>query len=94
MVVWIAADKVYPGRKFLDYGVLGDDIVITDERVAAEYRRILDILQVNLSEQKSLASYTGCAEFAKRFVVKGLSKDISPIDIRSLLSCHHRHLLS
>lgn len=47
----MAADTVYPGKVFSAYGVLGDDLVIADERVAGEYKRILGELQVNLSEQ-------------------------------------------
>ncbi|KAI5567024.1 hypothetical protein BDE02_13G061400 [Populus trichocarpa] len=28
MVVWLAAERLYPGRRFQAYAVLGDDIVI------------------------------------------------------------------
>ncbi|KAK4419027.1 putative mitochondrial protein [Sesamum alatum] len=34
MVVWLAAYEVYPGKKFWDYAILGDDIVIADRKVA------------------------------------------------------------
>lgn len=30
MVVWLAAERLYPGRRFQAYAVLGDDIVIAD----------------------------------------------------------------
>lgn len=33
-MVWLAAEKVYPGETFLSYAVLGDDVLIADERVA------------------------------------------------------------
>jgi hypothetical protein len=38
---------------------------------------------VSISYQKSLISRSGCAEFAKRFKVKDLRKDISPLSIIS-----------
>lgn len=60
-VVWLAADRVRPGRgrPFLDYALLGDDIVIAYREVAKEYRSILDALQVKVSYSKSLVSETG-----------------------------------
>ncbi|KAF4346743.1 hypothetical protein F8388_002529, partial [Cannabis sativa] len=37
MVVWLAAERVYPGSgKFKAYAILGDDVVIADSRVAKE----------------------------------------------------------
>lgn len=89
VLVWVAADRVYPGMVFRDYAVLGDDIVIADEGVSREYRSIMDALQVKISDTKSLVSHTGAAEFAKRFFVKGLSVDCSPISLKNLLGCHH-----
>ncbi|KAK7298836.1 hypothetical protein VNO77_46381 [Canavalia gladiata] len=38
---------------------------------------------------KSLISHQGSAEFAKRFRVRNLSQDISPISIRALMNSHH-----
>lgn len=35
--VWLAAEKIYPGKRFLEYALLGDDIVIADARVAQQY---------------------------------------------------------
>jgi hypothetical protein len=81
---------VYPGRRFLDYALLGDDIIIADKKVADVYHEVVTKgLGVAISPQKSLVSDTGCAEFAKRFVVKGMSKDLSPISIRSLMGFHN-----
>lgn len=42
-----------------------------------------------MSLPKSLVSSTGCVEFAKRFLVKGMRVDLSPISVKSLLSVHH-----
>jgi hypothetical protein len=89
MIVWWAAEQVYPGLRFDRYALLGDDIVIADERVAIRYAGIMDSLGVKISPLKSLISHTGCAEFAKRFVVRDLSTDLSPTSARSLLGCHH-----
>ncbi|CAK9153102.1 unnamed protein product [Ilex paraguariensis] len=44
-LVWLAAYEVYPGRRFEDYAILGDDIVIADRKVALEYQRIMEEAQ-------------------------------------------------
>lgn len=89
LLVWWCAEQVYPLQRFTNYAILGDDIVIADEQVARVYRDALSRLEVRISEQKSLISDTGCAEFAKRFRVKDLSVDLDPISARAVLSCHH-----
>lgn len=70
-----------PGERFTDYAILGDDIIIADEAVAKEYELALQRLLWG-SDILSKISKTGCGEFAKRFMVKGMSKDFSPISIR------------
>ena len=89
VVLWWIAEQIYPGRRFLDYAILGDDVVIADEKVATMYRSLITKWGVKISETKSLISHRGAAEFAKRFKVKGLTKDLSPLTIRSLLIAHH-----
>lgn len=81
-MVWYSAEQVYPGQLFTKYAVLGDDVLITDEKVANEYAQALSKLGVQISSQKSLISDTGCAEFAKRFRCHGLRKDLSPVSIQ------------
>lgn len=88
-MVWLAAEKVYPGRKFDRYAVLGDDVLIADPRVAPVYASLLDRLGVSISSSKSLISDTGCMEFAKRFWVDGGQKDLSPLSLRCLLNYYH-----
>nr|UJQ92508.1 MAG: putative RNA-dependent RNA polymerase [Mitoviridae sp.] len=67
-------------RLFLDYAVLGDDLVIADWKVARAYLRLLDSLGVECGLHKSLLSPRGLAlEFAKRTLFKGV--DVSPIPI-------------
>lgn len=68
-VVWWCAEQVYPGRLFDRYGILGDDIVIADTKVAEKYKEVLEHLQVFISKVLDV----GAAEFSKRFLVKGLS---------------------
>jgi hypothetical protein len=59
------------------YAVLGDDIVIADDQVAAEYLRLMKMLGVDINLAKSLQSKDFC-EFAKRWIgPAGL--DLSPI---------------
>lgn len=77
------------GVIFTQYAVLGDDVVIADERVAGLYETGLKRLGVMISYQKSLISRTGSAEFAKRFRVRQLTKDFSPVSIRNLFHSHH-----
>lgn len=59
VILWLAANRVYPKRRFRDYGILGDDVVIADHKVAVEYRKILTDLGVMISGSKSLVSQTG-----------------------------------
>lgn len=69
---WIivkAAETVYPGKRFTRYAVLGDDVVIADEQVALAYARIMEDIGGVISKEKSLISYVGGCEFAKRFIL-------------------------
>ncbi|PHU24600.1 hypothetical protein BC332_09707 [Capsicum chinense] len=63
-IVWLAAKKAYPhlNRPFKDYALLGDDILITDKQVALQYRKLLDRLDVTISDAKSIVSDTGAVE--------------------------------
>ena len=56
MMIWIAADKVYPGVMFTKYAVLGDAVVIADQRVAEQYLDTLEWYGIPISKSKS-----GCA---------------------------------
>jgi len=50
---------------FEDYRILGDDIVIRDDRVAESYRQVLQDFGIEISKAKSLVS-KDTFEFAKR----------------------------
>ncbi|KAK4707074.1 hypothetical protein R3W88_033372 [Solanum pinnatisectum] len=72
---------------FVDYALLGDDILITDKKVANQYSRLLDRLSVTISFAKSIVSENGKFEFAKRFLIQDIQKNISPISLKALTSC-------
>lgn len=44
--VWLAADKVYPNKRFRSYALLGDDLVIADRKVAEAYKYVMSQLGV------------------------------------------------
>jgi hypothetical protein len=64
-------------KSFTHYAILGDDIVIANDAVAAEYLVLMKALGVDINLAKSLSSSSFC-EFAKRWIgPNGL--DLSPI---------------
>ena len=87
-MVWLAAWFLYPRRKrpFREYALLGDDIVITDRAVADKYKALLDILDVSISESKSIDSKTGALEFAKQFWVDRVQVNLTPISAKAILA--------
>lgn len=82
--MWYAAEQCHSGDKFTKYAILGDDIVILDDRVAMTYASLLERLGVSISVSKSLTSRQGACEFAKRFRLDRLTIDVSPVSIRKL----------
>jgi hypothetical protein len=86
LIVQLAADRVgHPN--FTSYAVLGDDIVINNDIVAAEYLSIMKSLGVGINMSKSIVS-DRFAEFAKRLVSPTF--DISPIGPGNLLQATRR----
>jgi len=65
---------------FESYGILGDDIVIGDGKVARRYEYMCRKLGVTLSLAKSLPGVRGSFEFAKRMVLRGV--DVTPLSFR------------
>lgn len=57
-------------------------LVIADDKVAALYTKYLDQLGVEVSRSKSLVSPLGAVEFAKRFRIRNMTRDVSPLSIR------------
>lgn len=64
------------------YAVLGDDVVIMDPDVAAQYKRLVRRLGAEISTTKSLISRNGSLEFASKFFFKGVN--VSPISFSLL----------
>lgn len=64
---------------FKDYCIIGDDVTIFDKKVAQEYKKFLDVIQVDISKAKSLVSDESpyAAEIAKRIFLNGV--ELSPI---------------
>lgn len=71
------------GRQwFRNYAILGDDLVIGSSKVASQYRRLLKLIGVEISFEKSITSNNGSLEFASRFLYRGI--DVSPISFKAL----------
>lgn len=85
VIVWLAAWNARPGKLFLDYAILGDDLVIADESIAKEYLRIMEECGVEISREKSLISSSGACEFAKRFRTDLGRVDLSPVSAKVLM---------
>lgn len=84
-IIQFAAHRVGHSGWFQWYALLGDDILIADLKVSAEYRRILDSIGVECGIAKSVISNKGISlEFAKRYIYKGV--DVSPIPLKEVLS--------
>jgi hypothetical protein len=81
-IVQFAAWRVGHRSWFTWYAVLGDDIVICDREVAAEYVAIMDSLGVKIGFHKSIISSNSSLEFAKRFYYKG--KEVTPLSLAGI----------
>lgn len=80
VVVWVAARRCKAQEPFIEYALLGDDIVIWNAKVAKEYQKIMELeLGVSISKEKSLTSKYS-AEFAKTLCWRGL--DVSPLPLK------------
>jgi len=58
IIVHYSALKADGNNSFLDYAVLGDDVVIQSETVSQEYLRVMTYLGVEVSLPKSMVSLT------------------------------------
>lgn len=84
VVVQVAANMAGVTGWFSAYAVLGDDIVIADDRVAKAYLALMtERLGCKISLHKSIVSGVGLMEFAKRIHHARLG-DLSPISPKAL----------
>lgn len=78
ILVQIASHRVGNEGWFNHYAVLGDDIVIADEKVARAYLSLIESLGVPINKSKSFEMASGGLEFAKRWIHPTYG-DLSPI---------------
>lgn len=85
-IVQLAASRVLGEYEkagwFMDYAVLGDDVVIADKAVASEYLKLMALIGVEIGLAKSLVSSQGTFEFAKRTYFKGV--DVSMLSLAEM----------
>lgn len=85
VIVQIAAIRAgFSVNTFRQYCVLGDDIVINNDRVAAHYQELMRTLGVGINPSKSIISYD-VVEFAKRWLTP--YGEISPLGPGNILNC-------
>jgi hypothetical protein len=90
LLIQVSAMRAGFTRPFTAYAVLGDDVVIAHDGVAAQYRILLSELDMPISEAKTHVS-TDTYEFAKRWIHKGV--EITGFAIGGLQSVWKRYAL-
>lgn len=85
VIVQIAAVQCgFKVNTFKQYCILGDDIVINNDRVASVYVQLMETLGVKINTSKSIISYD-VVEFAKRWLTP--YGEISPLGPGNVLNC-------
>lgn len=87
MIVQACYREVYPLTPvtwYSEYELLGDDIVLFDEKVAHAYLQFMDMIGVGINLSKSVISNNGSFEFAKVSSYKG--KTVSAIPWKMFIS--------
>lgn len=85
LVMYAASLAGVPGL-FIDYLVLGDDVVIANLAVAEQYIKVCNQYGINLSLPKSFCSQTsGLLQFASQVYYKGVN--VSPVSFKQELLC-------
>lgn len=90
VVVRVAALRAKAKLHAVNYAVLGDDIVINNDKVAEQYLLIMRDLGLEISTGKSIISYK-FTEFAK--TLKGPGLDITPLGSGLVLSSLRSHYM-
>lgn len=95
---WLACGKALPNKMFRHYAVLGDDVVISDRKVAHNYLKVVkalgmkvNITKSHVSERPQGSSNNILGEFAKRLVMNGV--EISPVPWKLLYGACKDHKL-
>lgn len=85
VIVQIAAVQCgFKVNTFKQYCILGDDIVINNDRVASVYIQLMETLGVRINTSKSIISHD-VVEFAKRWLTP--YGEISPLGPGNILNC-------
>lgn len=82
-LVWVSYARVHKKintKVFECYSLLGDDIVINDDRLASEYLGILNTLGIEVALEKSIIKQ-GVAEFAKAILWRGFNCKPLPLTL-------------
>jgi hypothetical protein len=82
-LLFIACKRSKKVWSLANYVILGDDLVIRDKTLAIEYFKLLDMIGVEFSKEKTHVSET-TFEFAKRFIHNG--SEITPFPLTALYS--------
>jgi hypothetical protein len=90
-MVYLASKEANIPWSDCPYMLLGDDIVIADDKVADNYRALLERFDIPFSKEKSHQS-PYLFEFAKRFVHDGT--EISPFPLNGLFENRNQWLLA
>jgi hypothetical protein len=77
-IVRLAAKRAGYTVRFSNYALLGDDIVIADDKVAEQYRAMLESIGVTVSPMKTHV-LKDTYEFAKRWVFRGTEVTGAPL---------------
>jgi len=79
-IVQFAAYRAGLRIPFKDYGILGDDVFIANNKVSREYLLILQEIGVEVGLAKSIRSKSRLVlEFAKKFIVNKEEANMIPI---------------
>jgi hypothetical protein len=89
IIVQVAALRVGINR-FKDYALLGDDLVIVEPQVAESYKRLISLLGMPYSAEKTHTSFE-MFEFAKRWFYQG--HEVSGFSVGGLLSTVRKYPL-
>jgi hypothetical protein len=82
-IVWKACRNTQTNWKTLPYALLGDDLLLGNQKVALEYCRLIRRMGVHWSKEKTHVS-PHFYEFAKRIHWNGI--DVTPFPVAALLS--------
>nr|UJQ92438.1 MAG: putative RNA-dependent RNA polymerase [Mitoviridae sp.] len=96
IIVQIAAKRAGFIQKFLEYVILGDDIMIANAKVASIYKELMAELGLEISEVKSIEStpsthFNPIAEICRRCFVSGF--EVTPLPMKLIATVTEQNIL-